>query len=540
MAGFPFPGGAAEGREQKGGFLLPFLILCVSLFLTIGIVVYHARGGVESPSSFLQALVAGVYRFLGWSGSLIGLVLVLVWSLRACLGPGNVPKLRLRALGILGVVLGAAGVSGTAGYMEGVRAGGWIGSVMAPRMTALFGVFGSILVFSILLVASLLLATNWLFWDEFRRLAEKKASAGEGERRFTFPLSRTGGADSAALSWEPLGGGLPSGEVSAREVAELGGTSETGKKLLPEREGVAEVSGEETWEEEKEEEEEEEEVTFAPGAESEEWEEEEEEEEEGEEEEEPEEEALAEGEEEFEEEEEEEEEEEVGAAFASGAESEEWEEEEEEEEEEGEEEEEPGEEALAEGEEEFEEEEEEEEEAPPFQPGLFPEAELEEEEEEVEQEQGEEEEEEGAVLETREGQEEETMVEPEAKGAGGEMEKDERAPQAEIPRPGPEATEPSVVIPRPERGEPSPAGAGDRAPASDPELLDRAAALVMENGRASITMLQRKLQIRFAQASRLLDDLELLGVVGPYRGSLPREILMSPAEWEQVRETYRS
>gem|GEM_PF-2151015 len=523
MAGLS-TGGAPGDREQKGGFLLPFLILCVSLFLTIGIVVYHARGGMERPSSLLQSFVAGVYRFLGWSGSLIGLVLVLVWSLRACLGPGNVPKLRLRALGILGVVLGAAGVSGTAGYMEGIRAGGWIGSVMAPRMTALFGVFGSILIFSILLVASLLLATNWLFWDEFRRLAEKKASAAGAGESFSFPLSRTHEAGVPAPSWEPLGGNLLSPEVSALEVAELEGTREVGDKILPEREGLAEASGEdplveeerEEEEEEKEssleapeeeeeeefeaeEEEEEEDVTLAPGAESEDWEEEEEE---------------------FEEEEEEEEED---VTLAPGAESEDWEEEEEEFEEEAEE----------------EEEEEEEEEAPPFQPGLFPEAELGEEEEEGE-ELEEEEEEEGAVLETREGQEEETMVEPEAKGAGGEMEKEEETPRAEIPRPQPETPEPSVVIPRPERDEPSPAAARDRVPTSDPDLLDRAAALVMENGRASITMLQRKLQIRFAQASHLLDDLELLGVVGPYRGSLPREILMSPSEWEQVRETYRS
>ncbi|HHI68700.1 MAG TPA: hypothetical protein ENJ97_05170, partial [Planctomycetes bacterium] len=248
MAGLS-TGGAPEDREQKGGFLLPFLILCLSLFLTIGIVVYHARGGVERPSSLLQSFVAGVYRFLGWSGSLIGLVLVLVWSLRACLGPGGVPKLRLRALGILGVVLGAAGVSGTAGYMEGIQAGGWIGSVMAPRMTALFGAFGSILVFSILLVASLLLATNWLFWDEFRRLAEKKTSTAGAKESFSFPLFRTGetGAPESAPSWEPLGGTLPSPEVSALEVAELEGTREAGDRILPEREGLAEVSREDTW-----------------------------------------------------------------------------------------------------------------------------------------------------------------------------------------------------------------------------------------------------------------------------------------------------
>jgi len=600
MARFSLAQTDPGAQDQKGGFLLPFLVLCVSLFFTIGIVVYHARGGTEEPSSLLQSLVSGVYRLLGWSGSLIGLVLVLVWSLRACLGPGSVPKLGLRALGILGVVIGAAGVSGTAGYMEGIRAGGWIGSLMAPRMAALFGIFGSILVFSVLLVASLLLATNWLFWDEFRRLAEKKAASEEASRREEAleprPLSAAEG------SWGPFAAERFQAQVSAEEEAALGlvtvsregGTSAGREGPAPaeeEAEGEAEAEEEAPFSREEirgagEEEGREEELPLpeeeaeAGEARAEEREaeifsrEEEEEEEIGEETEEEEEE-----EEEYEEEEEESLEGVTSPDLEETEEEEEWEEEEEEEEvsftpeadlEEEEEEE------AEEEEEEFEEEEEEEAVLSPagegggslVQPSLFPEEETQDEgqgaapsealaaregsapggeeprgrgegdlEEEGEISPGEEEEE------VRAGdlQEEEAMPEPLHHESGEEEKRAEEGAlreEAEIPRAPSGAAEPSVVIPRPERTAPR-AVPEEGKPSVDPELLDRAATLVMESGRASITMLQRKLQIRFAQASHLLDDLERLGVVGPYRGSLPREILMSPGEWEQVRATFR-
>src|SRR5262249_3755485 len=48
-----------------------------------------------------------------------------------------------------------------------------------------------------------------------------------------------------------------------------------------------------------------------------------------------------------------------------------------------------------------------------------------------------------------------------------------------------------------------------------PEALDRAARLVMGEGRASISFLQRKLGVPFGDAQRLLAELERVGVVGP-------------------------
>lgn len=63
-------------------------------------------------------------------------------------------------------------------------------------------------------------------------------------------------------------------------------------------------------------------------------------------------------------------------------------------------------------------------------------------------------------------------------------------------------------------------------------LTDAAAKVVFETGQASVSMLQRRLRIGYVQASELMDNLEGIGIVGPFMGSIPREILVS-------EDTYR-
>jgi S-DNA-T family DNA segregation ATPase FtsK/SpoIIIE len=50
---------------------------------------------------------------------------------------------------------------------------------------------------------------------------------------------------------------------------------------------------------------------------------------------------------------------------------------------------------------------------------------------------------------------------------------------------------------------------------SDDELTPRAAQLVMETGKASTSMMQTKLKVGFNRATRLMDELEKAGIVGP-------------------------
>jgi len=64
------------------------------------------------------------------------------------------------------------------------------------------------------------------------------------------------------------------------------------------------------------------------------------------------------------------------------------------------------------------------------------------------------------------------------------------------------------------------------------EHLSDAITLVIQQEKASISMLQRTFRIGFNRASRLMDSLEARGIVGPDEGSKPRRVLISPAEWE--------
>jgi len=65
--------------------------------------------------------------------------------------------------------------------------------------------------------------------------------------------------------------------------------------------------------------------------------------------------------------------------------------------------------------------------------------------------------------------------------------------------------------------------------AGDP-LLSEAIDLVVRTGKASASYLQRRFRIGYARAARLLDLLEMKGIVGPGEGAKPREILMSRTE----------
>jgi len=57
------------------------------------------------------------------------------------------------------------------------------------------------------------------------------------------------------------------------------------------------------------------------------------------------------------------------------------------------------------------------------------------------------------------------------------------------------------------------------------ELLEEAKKIVVKYDRASASLLQRRLMIGYARASRLIDELEETGIVGPADGSMPREVI---------------
>lgn len=56
------------------------------------------------------------------------------------------------------------------------------------------------------------------------------------------------------------------------------------------------------------------------------------------------------------------------------------------------------------------------------------------------------------------------------------------------------------------------------------ELLPAAIEIVLEVGQASVSMLQRRLKLGYGRAARLVDQMETLGLIGPFEGSTPREV----------------
>ena len=62
------------------------------------------------------------------------------------------------------------------------------------------------------------------------------------------------------------------------------------------------------------------------------------------------------------------------------------------------------------------------------------------------------------------------------------------------------------------------------------EVLEAATAIVREAGIASVALLQRKMHIGYKLAAALLDKLEELGIVGPFNGDAPREVLTEDKE----------
>ena len=66
------------------------------------------------------------------------------------------------------------------------------------------------------------------------------------------------------------------------------------------------------------------------------------------------------------------------------------------------------------------------------------------------------------------------------------------------------------------------------------EMLPAAVEVILETGQASVSMLQRRLKLGYARAARIVDEMEERGIVGPFKGSKPREILVTKEQWDAM------
>ena len=82
-------------------------------------------------------------------------------------------------------------------------------------------------------------------------------------------------------------------------------------------------------------------------------------------------------------------------------------------------------------------------------------------------------------------------------------------------------------------------GSGDLEPTDDElagdEMLPAAVDVILETGQASVSMLQRRLKLGYARAARIVDEMEEKGIVGPFQGSKPRDILITKEQWAAMQ-----
>ncbi len=88
-----------------------------------------------------------------------------------------------------------------------------------------------------------------------------------------------------------------------------------------------------------------------------------------------------------------------------------------------------------------------------------------------------------------------------------------------------------TVLEHIERGK-DPSGGTDE----DDELLLDAVGVVVNAGQASVSMLQRRFRIGYNRAARIVDIMEAKGIVGPQDGSRPRQVLITEADYEKMKE----
>lgn len=69
-------------------------------------------------------------------------------------------------------------------------------------------------------------------------------------------------------------------------------------------------------------------------------------------------------------------------------------------------------------------------------------------------------------------------------------------------------------------------------------LFKEAVDVVLDSNQASVSMLQRRLKLGYSRAARLMDQMEVAGIVGPFEGSRPRVILITKNQWQAEQGSF--
>ncbi|MBM4116015.1 MAG: DNA translocase FtsK, partial [Phycisphaerae bacterium] len=75
---------------------------------------------------------------------------------------------------------------------------------------------------------------------------------------------------------------------------------------------------------------------------------------------------------------------------------------------------------------------------------------------------------------------------------------------------------------------------GEFSAERDP-MFDRAVEIIIETGRGSVSLLQRRLAIGYGRASRLVDQMGAAGILSDHKGSVAREVLITMEDWQRMQ-----
>ena len=75
---------------------------------------------------------------------------------------------------------------------------------------------------------------------------------------------------------------------------------------------------------------------------------------------------------------------------------------------------------------------------------------------------------------------------------------------------------------------------GEFSAERDP-MFDRAVEIIIETGRGSVSLLQRRLAIGYGRASRLVDQMGAAGILSDHKGSVAREVLITMEDWQRMK-----
>ena len=78
-------------------------------------------------------------------------------------------------------------------------------------------------------------------------------------------------------------------------------------------------------------------------------------------------------------------------------------------------------------------------------------------------------------------------------------------------------------------------GGGDGDSGERDALFEQAVEVIIETGRGSVSLLQRRLAIGYSRASRLIDQMGMAGIISDHKGSVARDVLISMEDWEQMK-----